>query len=31
MEGYPTDIKYGNMKDDTLAEKERLQAKWTFG
>ncbi len=30
LEGFPTDIDYGNMENDTLAEKERLQAKWTF-
>ena len=30
IENYPTDIHYGNMKNDTLAEKERLLAKWTF-
>lgn len=30
VEGFPTDIDYGNMENDTLAEKERLQAKWTF-
>ena len=28
IEGFPTNIKYGNMANDTLAEKERLQAKW---
>ena len=27
---YPTKIHYGNMKNDTLAEKERLLKKWTF-
>lgn len=30
VEGFPTNIDYGNMENDTLAEKERLQAKWTF-
>ena len=25
-----TNIHYGNMSDDTLAEKERLLKKWTF-
>lgn len=30
IKNYPTDIHYGNMKDDTLAEKERLLKKWTF-
>lgn len=30
LEGFPADIDYGNMDNDTLAEKERLQAKWTF-
>lgn len=30
LDGYPKNIKYGNMKNDTLAEKERLLAKWTF-
>ena len=29
VKGFPTDIKYGNMKNDTLAEKERLQSRWT--
>lgn len=28
--GFPTDIKYGDMKNDTLSEKERLLKKWTF-
>lgn len=28
VEGFPVGIKYGNMQNDTLAEKERLQAKW---
>ena len=28
VEGFPTGIKYGNMANDTLSEKERLQAKW---
>lgn len=31
IEGFPKDIKYGNMSDDTLSEKERLQERWTFG
>jgi len=30
VEGFPTNIKYGDMKNDTLPEKERLLAKWTF-
>ncbi len=30
IKNYPTNIHYGNMKDDTLAEKERLLSKWTF-
>lgn len=30
VEGFPTDIRYGDMSNDTLSEKERLQAKWTF-
>lgn len=30
VDGFPTGIDYGNMENDTLAEKERLQAKWTF-
>ncbi len=29
VDGFPTNIKYGDMKNDTLAEKERLGAKWT--
>ncbi|MBQ7700191.1 MAG: extracellular solute-binding protein [Clostridia bacterium] len=28
-EGFPTGIKYGNMSNDTQAEKERLLEKWT--
>lgn len=28
IEGFPTNIKYGNMSNDTQAEKERLLAKW---
>ena len=28
VEGFPVGIKYGNMANDTLPEKERLQAKW---
>lgn len=30
MEGFPTEIFYGNMSNDTLSEKERLLKKWTF-
>lgn len=30
IKNYPTNIHYGNMKNDTLAEKERLLKKWTF-
>lgn len=30
VEGYPTNIHYGDMSNDTLSEKERLQGKWTF-
>ena len=30
IKNYPTNIHYGNMKDDTLAEKERLLKKWKF-
>ena len=30
VEGFPTNIRYGDMSNDTLAEKERLLAKWTF-
>lgn len=30
MEGYPQDVQHGDMSNDTLEEKERLQAKWTF-
>lgn len=30
VEGFPTDIHYGNMANDTLSEKERLLQKWTF-
>lgn len=29
VENYPTNIKYGNMSNDTPEEKERLLAKWT--
>ena len=29
IEGFPTDIHYGNMSNDTLEEKERLVSKWT--
>lgn len=28
VEGFPTNVKYGNMSNDTLTEKERLLAKW---
>lgn len=31
VEGFPKDIPYGNMANDTLSEKERLLEKWTFG
>lgn len=31
VEGFPTNIKYGNMANDTMSEKERLLKKWTFG
>lgn len=30
VEGFPTNVKYGDMKNDTLSEKERLLAKWNF-
>lgn len=30
IEGFPTDVKYGNMANDTLSEKERLVEKWIF-
>lgn len=30
VEGFPTNIKYGDMSNDTLSEKERLQGKWNF-
>lgn len=30
VENYPTDIKYGDMTNNTLEEKERLLAKWTL-
>lgn len=30
IEGFPQNIHYGDMSNDTLAEKERLQAKWSF-
>ena len=30
VEGFPTNIKYGNMANDTLEEKERLLSRWTF-
>ena len=31
VDGFPTNIKYGNMSNDTMSEKERLLKKWTFG
>lgn len=30
IKNYPSEIHWGNMKNDTLAEKERLLKKWTF-
>ncbi len=30
IEGFPTDIPYGNMSNDTLEEKQRLLGKWDF-
>lgn len=30
VEGFPKNIHYGDMSNDTLSEKERLVAKWTF-
>ncbi|MCQ2398020.1 MAG: extracellular solute-binding protein [Sphaerochaetaceae bacterium] len=30
VKGFPTDIRYGNMSNDTRSEKERLLAKWKF-
>lgn len=30
VDGFPTDIPYGDMSNDTLPEKERLLEKWTF-
>lgn len=30
VEGFPTGIKYGDMSNDTQAEKERLLKKWTL-
>lgn len=30
IENFPKGIKYGNMANDTLGEKERLLKKWTF-
>ena len=30
IEGFPKDIQYGDMSNDTLNEKERLQEKWNF-
>ncbi len=30
VEGFPASVKYGNMANDTLEEKERLLQKWIF-
>ena len=30
IDGYPTNVVFGDMSNDTLEEKERLQSKWTF-
>lgn len=30
VKGFPTNIKYGNMANDTMSEKERLLKKWSF-
>jgi iron(III) transport system substrate-binding protein len=30
IEGFPTNIRYGDMSDNTLTEKERLLAKWMY-
>lgn len=30
IKGYPSNINYGDMSNDTLSEKERLQGKWNF-
>ena len=30
VEGYPKNIRYGDMSNDTLAEKERLLSRWSF-
>lgn len=30
VDGFPKNINYGDMSNDTLSEKERLVAKWTF-
>lgn len=30
VEGFPKNVDYGDMSNDTLDEKERLLAKWTF-
>lgn len=30
IEGYPANVKFGDMSNDTLEEKERLQSKWHF-
>lgn len=30
IEGYPDNVHFGNMSNDTLEEKERLQSKWVF-
>ena len=30
IKNYPTDIKYSDMSNDTMEEKERLLAKWKY-
>ncbi len=30
VEGFPTGVKYGDMSNDTMTEKERLLQRWTF-
>lgn len=30
VQNYPQNVKYGNMADDTLEEKERLLSQWSF-
>ena len=30
VEGFPKNIRYGDMSNDTLAEKERLLSRWSF-